>query len=188
MPKKAIDYSKCVIYKIVCNDLDVKDLYVGHTTDFRRRKNRHKHSCYNEALPAYTFKVYEMIRANGGWDNWSMIEVEKYACSDSNEAISRERHWYEALQANLNSDYPGRTTKERYDKNREIINEKKKTHYQLNRERILLEQKAYVEKNKEVVSERRKEKIKCECAYVYTKSNRARHLKSKVHCDFIESK
>ena len=34
MPRKEIDYSKTVIYKIVCNDLNVKDVYVGHTTDF----------------------------------------------------------------------------------------------------------------------------------------------------------
>ena len=42
MPRKEIDYSKTVIYKIVCNDLNVKDVYVGHTTDFTKRKATHK--------------------------------------------------------------------------------------------------------------------------------------------------
>ena len=42
MPRKEIDYSKTVIYKIVCNDLNVKDVYVGHTTDFTKRKASHK--------------------------------------------------------------------------------------------------------------------------------------------------
>ena len=42
MPKTAIDYSKTIIYKIVCNDLDITDLYVGHTTDFIRRRHHHK--------------------------------------------------------------------------------------------------------------------------------------------------
>ncbi len=141
MPKVAIDYSKCVIYKIVCNDLEVKSLYIGHTTDFRKRRNRHKYSCSCESLPAYNFKVYEMIRNHGGWENWSMIEIEKYSCNDSNEAIARERHWYETLKANLNTDYPGRTANERYNTNIAIITEKKKAHYLLHRDRILNEQK-----------------------------------------------
>ena len=38
MPRKETDYSKTVIYKIVCNDLTITDIYVGHTTDFVVRK------------------------------------------------------------------------------------------------------------------------------------------------------
>ena len=37
MPKLPIDYSKTIIYKIICCDLNIKDCYVGHTTDFTRR-------------------------------------------------------------------------------------------------------------------------------------------------------
>ena len=48
MPIKAVDYSKTVIYKIVCNDLEVKDIYVGSTSNFRNRKNKHKIKCNNE--------------------------------------------------------------------------------------------------------------------------------------------
>ena len=47
MPKKEIDYQNTIIYKIVCNDLNVKDVYVGHTTDFTKRKSHHKSSCNN---------------------------------------------------------------------------------------------------------------------------------------------
>jgi hypothetical protein len=42
MPKKLIDYSKTIIYKIVCNDLNIKDVYVGHTTNFIKSKALHK--------------------------------------------------------------------------------------------------------------------------------------------------
>jgi hypothetical protein len=34
MPKQPMDYSKTIVYKICCKDVDVKDVYVGHTTDF----------------------------------------------------------------------------------------------------------------------------------------------------------
>ena len=42
MPLIPIDYSKTIIYKIVCNDLNICVVYVGSTTDFIRRKNEHK--------------------------------------------------------------------------------------------------------------------------------------------------
>lgn len=38
MPKLPINYSNTHFYKIVCKNADIKDCYVGHTTDFKRRK------------------------------------------------------------------------------------------------------------------------------------------------------
>ena len=106
MPRKEIDYSKTVIYKIVCNDLNVKDVYVGHTTDFTKRKVSHKGvlNCPNHHN--YNLKVYTTIRDNGGWENWTMIEIEKYPCNGKNEACSRERHFYELLNDNMNIHCP----------------------------------------------------------------------------------
>jgi hypothetical protein len=95
MPRLTIDYSKTVIYKIVCNDLNIIGCYVGHTTDFIRRKQSHKSHCTNEKdKKKYDFKVYKTIRENGGWDNYSMIEIEKYPCKDANEATAKEREWF----------------------------------------------------------------------------------------------
>jgi hypothetical protein len=47
MTKQFIDYKKTIIYKIVCNDLNITDVYVGHTTNFINRKARHKYDCNN---------------------------------------------------------------------------------------------------------------------------------------------
>jgi len=44
MPRKIINYTNTIIYKIVCNDLNITDLYVGSTTDFTNRKYNHKSS------------------------------------------------------------------------------------------------------------------------------------------------
>jgi len=167
MPKKEIDYSKCIIYKLVCDDLNIKDIYVGHTTDFRRRKNRHKQGCINENLASYNFRVYDTIRKNGGWDNWSMIEIEKYSCNDSNEATARERHWLEELQANLNMITPSRTQEERAENGND-------------------RQKKYYQGHKEVISEKRKEQNhSCECGGHYRTNSRTRHFRTKLHCDYI---
>ena len=45
MPRKEINYLNTIIYKFVCNDLNIKDTYVGHTTDFIKRKATHKSHC-----------------------------------------------------------------------------------------------------------------------------------------------
>jgi hypothetical protein len=101
MPNTNCDYSRIVIYKIVCNDLNIIDCYVGHTTDFIKRKYKHKHNTiHNDSY------VYQYIRDNGGWINWTMIEIEKYPCSDGNEARTKERFWCEQLVSTLNSIKP----------------------------------------------------------------------------------
>ena len=50
MPRKPINYKKVIIYKLVCNDLSVKDLYVGHTTDFTNRKKVIKIVVYTQII------------------------------------------------------------------------------------------------------------------------------------------
>jgi hypothetical protein len=99
MPRLAIDYSKTVIYKIVCNDLNIMDCYVGYTTDFVRRKSNHKGHCNNGKGKSYDFKVYKTRGENGGWDNWTMVEVEKYPWNDANEATAKEGKWFERLNS-----------------------------------------------------------------------------------------
>ena len=113
MPKTTIDYSKTIIYKIVCNDLNVTDCYVGYTTNFTKRKTEHKRSVKSLDRNNSHLKLYVTIRETGGWENWSMIEIEKYSCLDVNEAKKRERHWYEILTPSLNMIYPIRSNLER---------------------------------------------------------------------------
>jgi len=61
---------KNIIYKIVCNDLNVKEIYVGHTTNLYTRKATHKSFCNNLENPHIQIKIYQVIRNNGGWENW----------------------------------------------------------------------------------------------------------------------
>ena len=98
MPKAIIDYSNTIIYKIYCKDSSINDLYVGHTTNFTKRKYQHKLSCNN----GKKLKIYDVIRSNGGWDNWDMIEIAKYECKDVVEARIKENEHYVILNASLN--------------------------------------------------------------------------------------
>jgi hypothetical protein len=148
MPKTNIDYSKIILYKIVCNDLNITDLYIGSTTDFTNRKFNHKSSCNNKNNKKYHTKKYQIIRDNGGWSNWSMIEIEKYPCLDGNEARMRERYYYELLKANMNSANPITTDKEN--------KEKKKTYQEINKDKIKAQRKIRDESIKDELSKKYK--------------------------------
>jgi hypothetical protein len=135
MPKKAMDYSKTIIYKIVCNDLNIKDCYVGYTTNFAKRKTEHKRSVKTLDRNNSYLKLYVVIRENGGWNNWSMIEIEKYSCLDVNEAKKRERYWFELLTPSLNMIYPIRSCLERERQEKYKLSRKK--WYEQNKNKIL---------------------------------------------------
>ena len=64
-------------YKLVCNDTNVKDFYIGSTANWNDRKTKHKGACNNEKNKEYNETKYKTIRANGGFENWSMIEIER---------------------------------------------------------------------------------------------------------------
>ena len=106
MPKKDIDYSNTIIYKITCKSPDVNEVYVGHTTNFVQRKFCHKQSCTNIKSPNHNCKLYKVIRENNGWDNWNMEIVNFFNCKDSYEARQKEQEYFVLLKATLNSIEP----------------------------------------------------------------------------------
>ena len=101
MPRISKDYSKTSIYKITCKDTRIKEIYVGHTTDFNNRKHIHKHDCACEKTNKK--KIYEVINKNGGWNNWEMILIEEACCKNNSEARAKEQVWSKKLNATLNS-------------------------------------------------------------------------------------
>ncbi len=144
------------IYKIVCSDVNVKQTYVGSTRDMRQRRNRHKHACNNENGKGYNLYLYKFIRENGGWGNWSVIQVEKYEYNTKPELHARERHFIETLHAELNKQVPTRTDREYYEDNKEKIAETHKLYNQNNKEAIAENKARYYEENKEYFAEKSK--------------------------------
>ena len=106
MPKTDIDYSSTIIYNITCRDPLIKDLYVGHTTNFVQRKHAHKQSCMNEKCLNYKLKLYETIRNNGNWENWKMEIIDFFECKNLYEARKKEQEYFTSLNATLNSIEP----------------------------------------------------------------------------------
>jgi hypothetical protein len=186
MPKQAMNYQNTVIYKIVCNDLNIKDCYVGHTTNFTKRKCAHKKCCKNANIS--NMKVYSFITANGGWDNWNMLEIEKHPCNDINEALKRERHFYEELKATLNVRVPSRSASEYRCDNDDKIKLYKKNYQIINKERIQIKKTKFYNENKNKINLKQKMEYNCDCGSIIRISDKARHFRCQKHIKFISNK
>tara|TARA_R110000796_G_C14302875_1_gene405500 strand:- start:46 stop:549 length:504 start_codon:yes stop_codon:yes gene_type:complete len=162
-------YCKSIIYKICCLDTNIKEIYIGSTINFRCRKGVHKYDCRNNKQT----KLYNFIRDNGGWFNWTMIEIEKYNCNDKRELLKRENEVMNELSASLNCYQAHRTLEEKklYQNTYNEINYK--IHYQ---------------KNKEEYSEKSKQKVLCECGKLLSKGSMFRHIKTQKHINKINNK
>jgi hypothetical protein len=142
---KLIDdrYNNTVIYKLVCNDPAITDCYVGKTFDLKIRYSKHKFVCNTKKNQGYNYKVYRFIRANGGIDNWFMVEVANYNCANYFEAKMKELFHIEDLQPTLNTQKPSDLTdKKLYMKrycsqNKDKINRYNKLYHEANREKFM---------------------------------------------------
>ena len=184
MPKVEIDYTQTTIYKICCNDTSITDIYVGSTTNFANRKYGHKTSCNTSTTPNHNLNVYKFIRTNGGWNNWSMLQIENIKCKDKREALIREKYWIEILKPKLNINNPYTSVEEKvvqkhdwYEDNKDYILEKAKNNYEENKEQKIKYQTQYAQENKEKITEYHKEyrKLNKETLAEKTKIYREEH-------------
>ena len=174
-----LNYQNSVVYKICCKDPEITDIYVGSTTNFKRRMSQHKTNCKNEKN---NYTVYRFIRDHGGFENWSVVKIRDVCCKDKYELVAEERKEFEKLGATLNSKYPQRSQKEYIEENKEQIKEKKKEYREKNKEQISEKGKEYREKNKEQISEKdkkyrekNKEKIEQKKREYYSKPEAIEH-------------
>jgi hypothetical protein len=210
MPRTSINYSKSIIYKLCCKDPEIKDIYIGSTTNFRKRKCGHKAVCNNVNSKKFNIKVYKFIRDNGNWENWDMVMIEEYKeCQSKLQLQKKERYYIETLCATLNMVIPTQTIDEYNDKNKELIKIRHKIHREKYKEEYKEKGKIYYENNKEIICMKaklnrakrieyekqyridNKEKIlkiyKCDCGGTYQQSHKSRHMKTKKHIKYQET-
>jgi len=177
MPKKQInDY---FFYKIVCLDSNIDLCYVGSTANWKARNNKHKSNCNNENSQKYNLKIYQIIRENGGWCNFKMIQIGKREQLTKRQAEQIEDEYRVELKANMNSRrcYLTEEQKQKYfleqnkkyreenkdkileqqrkyrEENKDKIAEQKQKYYEQNKDKILEQHQKYYEENKDKISE-----------------------------------
>jgi predicted GIY-YIG superfamily endonuclease len=166
------DYSKTVIYKIQHLDKD-ELLYVGHTTNFTKRKNHHKKNSIEKTTP-----VYKMMRENGGWNCFTMIVIKEFSCASKTEACIEEDKIMREMKASMNN-------------YRAYVSPEEKTEYQkgykqANKEHISESKKIYRQANIERIDEQKREPIECDCGCIIKRYDLARHKRTKKHLKYIE--
>tara|TARA_R110002020_G_scaffold173645_1_gene364569 strand:+ start:8893 stop:9513 length:621 start_codon:yes stop_codon:yes gene_type:complete len=197
MDKKVskVDYSKGLIYKLCCKDTLIEDIYIGSTTNFKIRKSSHKSICNRVNAKHHNCKVYQVIRENGGFENWDMILIQYYSCNTKKELEAKEREYIEKFKSTLNSSIPNRKKgesskayytnniekiKKYYENTKDKVSEKQKIYRENNKSKLKQQLKEYYEKNKPEIREKQKIKIECEyCKSVLRKADLNRHRKTK---------
>jgi hypothetical protein len=157
-----VNYANSVVYKIMSLDPKIDDIYVGSTCAFRKRKHGHKTNCCNETAKYYNRYVYQFIRENSGWDNWSMVVVKAYPDITSKlELLNKERKWMKKLNATLNQTVPGKKLtlgeteyqKQYREQNKKVLCENRKQYYEKHKQILCDNQKQYREQNKEYIKQ-----------------------------------
>ena len=142
-----------IMYKIVPKNPQLNYCYIGHTVNFSNRKNQHIRNTSNENdHKHYHLKHYDIIRQTGGWDEWEMVEIEKFIGKTKLEARIREQQLIEEYGANLNS-LKAYITEDERKATKNAITEK----YRENNKELLKQQtKKYKEDHKEIIAEQMK--------------------------------
>ena len=143
-------------------DSEIKEIYVGSTKNPKNRERDHKWRCHNEN----NCKVYQFIRANGGWENWKMEIFEYFDVEDETEQYIIEQSFISAIEPELNNKRAYRTEEEH-----------KEQHIECDKE--------YYDKNKEKIAIRNAQKTICECGSSYRHSDKARHKRSGKHKTYL---
>ena len=138
---------------------------MGHTTNFKQRKSNHKSNYNNnEKKRLCNIKLYQMMRENGGFEMFKMIEIEKYKCNDKREAEKRENEVMKELKASMNKNRSFITEEEHKEKSKEANKKyyeehkyKIKQYHKDNQDRILKNKKEYYEDNKNKLLKKQKE-------------------------------
>jgi len=202
------DFSNSVIYHI--RHMESKNIiYVGSTTQFPQRKNKHKYRCNTEKDKNWNLAVYQYIRECGGLHNFEIIPVNYLKLENKTQLIIEEQKEIDKHPNVKNLYRPYVTDDQRinqkkeywkkyYEDNKEEINERKrnsvnekeyhKLYYQSHKE----QRKQWIEKNKDITKEKYKrnqehlyEKLECPiCNSIITRQHIKRHQKSKKCMEF----
>ena len=154
-------YQNGKIYKIISKEMPGLVYYGSTIQTLKQRMTKHMNSSNTSCSKAlFAYGTPEIIL------------IEDYPCCSRKKLERREGEYHRGNEC-INKYVAGRTDKEYYIDNKEIISE---------------QNKIYRENNKEIISEQKKEKYDCECGGKYTRGHKARHIKSDKHQAFISSK
>tara|TARA_Y100000389_G_scaffold109340_1_gene106405 strand:+ start:9326 stop:10384 length:1059 start_codon:yes stop_codon:yes gene_type:complete len=84
------DYSKSVIYKLVCKNSNVIEFYIGSAKIFIRRMSQHSRATRKKD---HKRPLYKFIKKHGGFYNWEFVILEHYPCENRTQLTLKEQEY-----------------------------------------------------------------------------------------------
>lgn len=81
--------SNIIIYKVSCKDPQIRHCYIDTTKNIYKTRYLYKQKLVTNKMDFLT----DFIRTNGGWDNWEIIQLEKYDSITQSELDEKVKQW-----------------------------------------------------------------------------------------------
>jgi len=183
------------VYKITSKKTGL--VYIGSTKKkLNVRMNKHYTSRRRWLAGKNTYcSSYQILE----YDDAKIELIEELEYDDEDELRKREGHYQQTMEC-VNERVAGRTMEEWNKENKEKMNDWFKKYREEHKEEISAYQKKYVEEHKEeidayqkkyyeehkeAINTQKKTKYNCECGGNYVNVNKSRHMKTKIHQDYI---
>ena len=150
---------------------DEDNMLVGEQFYIKLYKSLYGDKLLNKAIPLRTDKEYTI-------DNQDKIR-EKYI-KNRDKIIERVKKYYVENKEEI-KEYGINYYYENIDK----IKENTKKYYYENKDKIIEYHKKYYAENREKEAKRKKQKINCGCGSIFRLGDKAQHIRSKKHQNFI---
>ena len=142
---KMPDYQEGKIYKIYNAITD--DIYIGSTTQKLCERMRTHGNAQNPKKHS-NYLIYQAFREHGV-NNFYIELIEKHPCNDRDELRKKEGEYIRKLKPSLNRRIAGRTDKEYYNDNRDVLVQKSREYAAQNREKVLQNHRDYYQRTKD---------------------------------------
>lgn len=194
-----VNYGNGKIYKIQRIGGNSK-IYVGSTTKqyLSQRMDTHRHHYKEYQAGKRHLTTSFLLFDEYGIENCEIVLLETVNCNSKDELLMREKHFYQTIDCvNKNSpfrsndeikQYQDEYNKDYYISNKEKIKQNVKNYADNNKDKIKEKTRKYRETNKDKIKMHKGKIVECECGASFTHNHKSRHIRTKFHLEFINSK
>jgi len=178
-----VNYQNGKIYSIRTYQND--DIYIGSTTETLSARIGSHRTTYKRWLRGtrkYNITSFEILK----YDDCYIELLEKYPCNSKEELTKREGELIRKMKC-VNKRIEGRTKKEWYEDNKDMIMLRSKKWRENNKEKARETYRKYYSKNKNMIREKQDKRIECGCGGHYIWHHKSRHKRSIKHKEWLLS-
>ena len=183
-----VNYNNGKIYKIVADNGEEGDVYIGSTTKIylsdRMVHHRSGYKQWQEGKLNAHIRSYDIFDKYG-IENCNIILLELISCNSRDELHARERYYIDSMKC-INKMIPLRTSQEWRDENKQNKKEYDKEYREIIINKIKKNRIEYMKLNKEDLYERRANPYECDCGSVCRVNDKARHSNTQKHQNFLK--